>query len=77
MTRRLHNRVTTEYAALVRGSTPQNCRYVRIDGEIIGAVIKGYEGWNAHAVGDLLSLRNPVARDLPTMDDAIAVLVSA
>jgi hypothetical protein len=66
--------ITTDYAALTARSTPETCRYVRRDGTIIGAVIRGADGWLAFAAHDLLDLRSPVARDLPTIDDAIAAV---
>lgn len=66
----------TDYAALTYGSTPATSSYVKDDGRIIGAVIKGHDGWIAFEVENLLNLTQPLGRDFATKDEAVTAVVT-
>lgn len=70
--------VTTDYAAISYGSTPENSRYVKRSGEIVGAVCRAHDGtWIAYSAEQILDMRDSLARDLPDMASAVTAIVGS
>lgn len=70
--------ISTRYAAIRYGSTPDNSRYVLSNGHIIGAVCRAYDGtWNAYSAAQILDMHGSLLSDAVSMEIAIAAVVVA
>lgn len=69
--------IYTEYAAIRYGSTPDNSRYVKRDGQILGAVCRASDGtWIAYGVEQILDMCDSIAHGLLSMSIAIAAVAN-